>query len=60
MLTGGLLLITVIFAWVFQEQIGKSYLNIVIVAFIVFVLVARLVGAAIYMRSKSGQARIIS
>jgi len=53
MLTGGLLLLTVIFAWFFQEQIGKSFLNIAIVAFFVFVLVARLVGTAIHMRNKS-------
>jgi O-antigen ligase len=60
MLTGGLLLLTVVLAWFFQEQIGKSFLNIAIVVFIVFVLVARLVGAAIYMRTTSGQQRILS
>ena len=53
MLTGGLLLLTVIFAWFFQEQIGKSFLNIAIVVFVVFVLVARSVGAVIDLRNKS-------
>lgn len=52
-LTGGLLLLTVIFAWFFQEQIGKSFLNIAIVVFVVFVLVARSVGAVIDLRNKS-------
>ena len=53
MLTGGLLLLTVIFAWFFQEQIGKSFLNIAIVVFVVFVLVARSIVALIDLRNKS-------
>jgi len=53
MLTGGLLLLTVIFTWFFQEQIGKSFLNITIVVFAVFVLVARSIVALIDLRNKS-------
>ena len=53
MLTGGLLLLTVIFAWFFQEQIGKSFLNIAIVVFVVFVLVARSIFALNDLRNKS-------
>ena len=53
MLTGGLLLLTVIFAWFFQEQIGKSFLNTAIVVFVVFVLVARSIVALIDLRNKS-------
>ena len=52
MLTGRLLLLTVIFAWFFQEQIGKSLLNIAVVVFVVFVLVARSIFALIDLRDK--------
>ena len=52
-LTGGLLLFVVIFASLFQEQIGKSFLNVVVVAFIAFVLVARLVVGLIDLHHKS-------
>jgi O-antigen ligase len=53
MLTGGLLLLTLIFAWFFQEQIGKSFLNIAIVVFVVFFLVARSIVYLIDLRNKS-------
>ena len=49
MLIGGLLLLTVIFAWFVQEQLDKSFLNIALLAFIVFLLVARFVGGVIDM-----------
>jgi hypothetical protein len=51
-LTGGLLLLTVFFTWFFQEQIGKSLLNIGIVIFVVFLLVARLIIALIVLRNR--------
>ena len=53
LLTGGLLLLTVIFAWFFQEQIDNSFLIIAILAFIVFLLVARVVIPLINLRNKS-------
>ena len=53
MLTGGLLLLTVVFAWFFQEQIGKSYLNIAILLFVVFVLVARSIVTLIDLRARA-------
>jgi len=53
MLTGGLLLLTVILAWFFQEQIGDSFLNIAIVVFVVFVLVARSIFGLIDLLNKS-------
>jgi hypothetical protein len=53
MLTGGLLLLTIILVWFFQEQIGKSFLNIAIVVFAMFVLVARSIFALIGLRNKS-------
>ena len=53
MLTGGLLLSTVVLAWLFREQIGKSFLNIAIVVFVVFVLVARSIVGLIDLRNKS-------
>jgi hypothetical protein len=52
MLAGGLLLLTVMFAWFFQEQIGKSSLNIAILVFVVFLLVARSIIALIVLRNK--------
>jgi hypothetical protein len=51
-LTGGLLLLTVILVWLFQEQIGKSFLNNAIVVFAVFVLVARSLFVLIHLRNK--------
>ena len=53
MLTGGLLLLTVICAWFFQEQIDKSFLNTAIIVFVVFVLVARSIFAFVDLRNKS-------
>lgn len=53
MLTGGLLLLTVIFVWFFQEQIGKSFLNIAIVVFAVVVLVARSIFAFFALHNKN-------
>lgn len=47
MLTGGLLLLTLVFTWFFQEQIGKTFLSTAILVFIVFVLVARSIVALI-------------
>ena len=51
MLIGGLLLLTIILVWAFQEQIGKSWLNVTIVVFVVFVLVARAIFSLIDLRN---------
>jgi hypothetical protein len=52
MLIGGILLLTVVLAWFFQEQLGKSFLNIALLTFIAFLLVARFIGGMIDMRSR--------
>ena len=52
MLTGGLLLLTVSLAWFFQDQLGKSFLNIAVLVFIVFLLVARFIIGVIDMRAR--------
>ncbi len=51
--TGGLLLLTVIFAWFFQEQLSESFLSIAILAFFVFVLVVRSIYGLINLRYKT-------
>ena len=57
MLTGGLLLLTVILAWFLQKQVGKSFLNIAVLAFIVFVLVSGFVIGAIDMSVRPERVR---
>ena len=52
-LTCGLLLLIVLFAWFFQEQIGKSFLNIAILMFVMSVLVVRSIVTLIDLRKKS-------
>ena len=51
-LIGGLLLLTVVLAWFFQEQLGESFFNIVLLTFIAFLLVARFVGGVIDKRAR--------
>ena len=52
MFTDGLLLLTVIFVWFFQEQIDKSFLNTAIVVFVVFLLVSRFIIGLIDLLNK--------
>jgi len=52
MFTAGLILLTVIFVWFFQEQIDKSFLNTAIVVFVVFLLVARFIIGLIDLLNK--------
>ncbi len=55
MLTCGLLLFLVIFAWFFQEQIGKSFLNIAILMFVMSVLFVCSIVTLIDLRNKYDQ-----